>query len=157
MFLGKQDSRSGLVSITTYFFVRGSSVICHRLIRKHAPSFEQSHFCDTPALSNFSSVRTKRLAGLLDESVLSMKPRINREEVEIVFADEPHDQVGLNQASVRFFNQFTKDSVEWSTNILSSFSFIFNLKDDLCPKINFLFKIVVHLPKELIDSKTMKA
>ena len=36
MFLGKQDSRSGLVSITTYFFVRGSSVICHRLVRKHA-------------------------------------------------------------------------------------------------------------------------
>ena len=86
-----------------------------------------------------------------------MKPRINREEVEIVFADEPHKQVGLNQAWVRFFNQFTKDSVEWSTNILSSFSFIFNLKNDLCPKINFLFKIVVHLPQELIDSKTIKA
>jgi len=42
----------------------------------------------------FSSVRSKRLAGLIGESVLAIKPRINREEIEIVIADEPNKQVG---------------------------------------------------------------
>jgi hypothetical protein len=35
---------------------------------------------------------SRRLAGL-DASLLSIKPKINREEVDIVFSDEPHKQV----------------------------------------------------------------
>ena len=42
-----------------------------------------------------SSLLSKRLAGLVDESLLSMKPKINREEMEIVFSEESENQVNL--------------------------------------------------------------
>jgi hypothetical protein len=43
----------------------------------------------------FSSLFSKRLAGLVGESLLSMKPKINREEMEIVFSEESEVQVNI--------------------------------------------------------------